>query len=1086
MFRFGIRKILLVLYFFLMIAGVFHSAAIHADEKPEIYAQIGHTNSVNAVVFSPDGRFALSGSTDKTVKLWDIASGREIKTFKGHRERVTTVAFSSDGRYGLSAAGYPDKTVRMWDISTGKEIKKFTIDASIINNVSMSPDGNTILVGTYSEISKLLETASGKEIRSFKNVYSSVSGSVTDISHDNRYLLTGKIGANIYDVSTGQEIRKFDGYFEYAAISPDGKYVVSAENSRKIITFWDVASGQRLRTLNNTWAHGIVFSPDGSQLLVNSSDLLLLDFRTGTEIWRLKRESGESFGALAFSPDGKNILTAGTINYENVTLKLLDSATGKLIRAMRGDIEPIRHMAISSDGKMALVDSRDGGGMQLWDINTGRQVRQKKIWRSFCSVAFSPDGSFYLSGDQDGSFRMWDISTGREIKSFVGHKRTVNSVAVSPSGKYSLSGSWDGTVKLWDIATGREVRTVANHPGTSITAAAFLPSGEKAISISENSVKISDIATGREERNIDIKSRGSALAVSPSGKYAAVFGSVSGWRAEYGISLIDINEGRVIKELGRRSDLPRNFAIAFSPDERYLLFGGDDQHLMLWDLEANSGAMMFSGHQNSITYVAFSADGKYAWSGSLDGTIRYWDVSSGKEIAQFVGFKDGEWIAITREGYYTSSVNGDKHLNVRIGNNVYGIDQYRTTFYKPQIVEAALKTGDTHKAIAEIIGDKKVEIAVQTTAPPFVVIKSPEDGKRISANNSELSVYIEDRNHLIKQVKVFINGRQMSAADSRGLKVKSAAIDATGIKIPEGSRVFDLKIPLTLDTGENIIEVLASNGYSESRKSTRIYYETPKSVTKTEVVLPNLWILSIGINKYRDHKISSLSYAASDADAIVAAFKKQKGKLFRDINSLIINDNSPIKPTADNILDNFNYVKKAGKNDIVIFFIAGHGINDDSGDYYFLPSDAAILDDGSVRRSKAISWREIKSLLDIPAKKIFFADTCHSEGIGGKKTRGVDNDRFVKELQEANAVVFTSSRGKELSQESDKWKHGAFTFAIIEGLKGKAELMKSGKITMKELDVYVSETVPKITNGAQHPITYTPDGYVNFPVAIIE
>ena len=126
--------------------------------------------------------------------------------------------------------------------------------------------------------------------------------------------------------------------------------------------------------------------------------------------------------------------------------------------------------------------------------------------------------------------------------------------------------------------------------------------------------------------------------------------------------------------------------------------------------------------------------------------------------------------------------------------------------------------------------------------------------------------------------------------------------------------------------------------------------------------------------------------------------------------------------------------------------------------------------------------------LDLPAKKLILVDTCHSEGVGGKKTktRAVDSDRFVKELQDANAVIFTSSRGRELSQEDDKWGHGAFTYALIEGLKGKADLIKDGKISMKELDAYVSETVPQLTHGAQHPITNTPEGYVNFPVALVK
>jgi len=93
----------------------------------------------------------------------------------------------------------------------------------------------------------------------------------------------------------------------------------------------------------------------------------------------------------------------------------------------------------------------------------------------------------------------------------------------------------------------------------------------------------------------------------------------------------------------------------------------------------------FSGHSDRVTSVAFSPDGRQVLSGSYDNTTRIWDISTGKEIAQFISFIDGEWVVITPEGYYNSSPNGDKYLNVRDGNNVYGIDKYRTTFYKPDL-----------------------------------------------------------------------------------------------------------------------------------------------------------------------------------------------------------------------------------------------------------------------------------------------------------------------------------------------------------------------------------------------------------------
>lgn len=301
-----------------------------------------------------------------------------------------------------------------------------------------------------------------------------------------------------------------------------------------------------------------------------------------------------------------------------------------------------------------------------------------------------------------------------------------------------------------------------------------------------------------------------------------------------------------------------------------------------------------------------------------------------------------------------------------------------------------------------------------------------------------------------------------------------------------GGKKIEMKIPVHLDKGENKIEVSAFNGFAEDRRSVRIH-SAGITAGKGDV-LPNLWILSIGINKYQDKKLKSLDYAAADAEGIVKAFESQKGRRFREVNSLIISDKSSIKPTAENITDNLKYLKKAGQYDLVILFISGHGLNDDSGSYYFLPSDAVINEDGTIKESRAISWLRIKSILELPAKKLILADTCHSEGVSGKKTKGVDTNRFIKELQGMNAVILTSSTGGELSQESSKWGHGAFTHALIEGLNGKADLIKDkdNKISMKELDTYVSAEVPKLTNGAQHPKSDVPGGYSDLTIAVMK
>jgi hypothetical protein len=409
-----------------------------------------------------------------------------------------------------------------------------------------------------------------------------------------------------------------------------------------------------------------------------------------------------------------------------------------------------------------------------------------------------------------------------------------------------------------------------------------------------------------------------------------------------------------------------------------------------------------------------------------------------------------------------------------VGNNVYGIDQYRSIFYKPQVVEARLSgRPDPLPAMADIQNAAGFE-------PPVVVIRSPENGAALGAAQTELSVSVVDQRQPVKNIKITVNGRLVGANElgqltgSRGLSVAN-----TGINVSGNENRVDFRFPISLNPGTNRIEVTAANPYSEGRDTVEINYQTT-----AQDLLPNLWIVSIGINRYDDPQIRNLNYAVNDAREIINVFKAQEGKLYRQVNSLLIADGAALTPTKDNIIDNLGFLKGAGQRDVVLLFIAGHGMNDEGGSYWFMPSDAAFNADGSIRPSRAVSYREIQGVLDVPGQKLVFIDSCHSEGTAGRKTRAVENDSLVRNLQDGSTVIFTSSRGSELSQESGEYGHGVFTYTIIQGMSGAADLIRDGLITMKELDTYVGETVPRLTNGAQHPILNIPDGYyVNFNMA---
>ena len=846
------------------------------------------------------------------------------------------------------------------------------------------------------------------------------------------------------DFETGQPVTAFEGrlYQAKIALSPDGRTAVGT-NSKEVVVF-ERNTGERVRSIPAALygsVTAVAYSPGGDILATGdwTGVIRLWNAQTGEEAGRLQGTNTSPVTASAFSPDGRLILTAS-----EKQMTLWDAATGQKIRSLRGHEDRINVIRFLPDGR-----------------------------------ALSGSGSW--QGKKDNTVRLWDVSAGKEIRRYVGHLEGVYSLVVSPDGRRFVSKS--DVNRMWEVDSGKTLRTFKK----AFTAAAFTPEGKYLLTTADHSssgfspkifIEKMEIRSERVVTSLAAECMFGPVVFSPDGKYGVT----------YIFEVFDLDARRKIRS---RNNPHTGYvqSMQFSPDGRYVLSGGQDNQVKLCSVPDIDVKRSFQGHSSGVNSVGFSPDGRFALSASSDGTTRIWDIPTEKEIVRMIYFADGEWIAMTPQGYYTASASGDRYLNVRIGNRIYGIDQFRSSFYKPEVVEAALELGDPDQAVVAALGEDKGQVALSSAEqmePPAVVIRSPRSGSSVGSESVILSASVEDRNHPLQWVRVYVNGQLISGRQERGIAVApddaKTASAAPAVRIPEGEKVVDLSVPVTLERGANLIEVAAFNGFSEAKQQIHIV----STVEEKQTILPNLWILSIGINRYEDPKLVPLSYAVDDAEGIAAAFRSQEGKLFRQVHSLIISDRAAVKPTYANIVDNLGYLGNAGHRDVVILFIAGHGMNDHRGDFYFLPSDAVIEDNGTIKRSRAVSWRVLKETLDLPAKKIIFADTCHSEGLGGRKTRAVDNDRFVKELQEANAVIFTSSRGRELSQESDEWKHGAFTYSLIEGIGGKANLIQDEKISMKELDAYVSETVPVLTNGAQHPITQTPDGYVNFPVAIIK
>ncbi|MCL1931892.1 MAG: caspase family protein [Treponema sp.] len=1041
----------------------------------EVFPQLGHS-SVNSVAFSSDGRWVLSGSFDNNVKLWDAVTGREIRTFVGHTEGVLSVAFSPDG--GRVLSGSQDNTVKMWDVATGREIRTFTGHTGDVRSVAFSPDGRQILSGSdysYSNSTvKLWDAATGQEIRTFGH-----TGSVYSVafSPDGRQILSSSTDKTVklWDAATGREIRTFavhDGYgfAQSVAFSPDGRQFLSG--SDKTVKMWDVATGREIRNFagHTGDVESVAYSPDGRQFLSGSSDktVKMWDVATGREIRNFAGHTGY-VRSVAFSPDGRQMLSGSWDN----TIRLWDAVTGREIRTFVRHIGSVKSVAFSPDTRQVLSGYHDST-IKLWDVATGRENRTiTGHTGAVDSVAFSPDGRQFLSGSTDKTVKMWDVATGREIRTFTGHTGGVRSVAFSPDGRQVLSGCSFYTVKMWNVATGREIWTF-KEPGDYANYAesvAFSPDGRQILSIFYGGrIRMWDAATGREIRAFSVGGAGSgdSVAFSPDGRQILT---------DYmnNIKMWDAATGREIRTFTGHTGAV--YAVAFSSDGRQILSGSTDKTVKMWDAATGREIKTFTGHTGAVRSVAFSPDGKQVFSGSHDGTIRLWDTATGNEIAQFISFTDGEWIAITPEGYYNASPKGDQYLNIRIGNNVYGIDQYRQTFYKPALVALAL-SGDRNAYLAANKNSGSIQNA--SAAPPTVTILSPSSGTAASAARTSISVSVDGGSQSLQYVTVKVNGtivaRDMGVTPqgAKGLApVARLAVLADGNVNKKQAR-FNLDIPL--DPGDNTIEVLAFNGYSEGRALVEVSYRT------TQNVLPNLYILSVGVSRYADSSIPSLKYAANDAKNITAAFKAQEGKCFGSVKSLIIADGADREPTSDNIRDGMDFLGNAGVNDVMVLFLSGHGGTDNRGNFFFLPGNTTFNQDGTPQRSRIIPNSDLQDVLAFPGKKLVFIDSCYSGGIAGKQVGGVDNEVLINSLMDNAPVIFTSSSKTEQSWEWDNARLGLFTHVLLQGLSGAADTNKDRNITIEELGEYVKKTVPGMKAG-QNPYYLMPTGYRNFVIA---
>ena len=913
--------------------------------------------------------------------------------------------------------------------------------------------------------------------------YSTVQAAA--VSPDGKWLVSGTMEGEIvvYEAASGRELRSFsaDGEIQALSFFPDNKRLASKSSGG--IKVWDYLDGKlllQIQTQKNAPAAFSV-SPDGRKILSvpDATTITVWDAQNGKVIFSLEKQPGK-IKSCAWSPNSRSIITAaspGLSAWDTASIRVFDAANGKAGRVTAWDPSSFNTAVFSPDNRY-IATAENSRKLSVWDAENGKRIHylsEKNLRNNAENLCWSPNGKYIAAILSNGGIHVWDAKSAEEMVYLVqpwGYEFTGKNILFTQDQKYILSEAAHGYgLCLWEWNTehgadllGKDAKQF-RLPGRNQYAAYQI----KYKGDDTSSYKAWNAETYGDVRVFSGKGI-SAIKVewSPDGKQLA---SYTGSNA----AIWDLTAGKLhsTRALVTESRIRLRRIYITSPDGK-LTAEEDDEGINV--CRSGQSSPLYMLPTNSP--IAFSPDSSRIAGIHKDGFVCIWDAETGRELVKFILFQNDDWIAICPEGYYNSSPGGDRSLNVRVGQAVYGIDQFRTMFYRPGIIAGILAGSPNPGKAAPTITE------AYSFSPPEITITDANSSRGIAVTATpsakfKFSAVVQDKNRPLKSIQVLVNGKRLGSdamldlTGSRSLRSENAQLTVAG-----NEKKVEFAMTVELEDGKNRIEVVAFNGYSEARKHIDISYEAGSG----EIIgLPTLWILAIGANRYSDPSIHSLNYCVNDAKEVIEAFCKQEGKRYAKVNSLLVADGEALEPTAKNIRDSFVFLDQAGSRDVVLLFLAGHGVSGEEGAFYYLPSDASFAQDGRLLTEKAISATEILSVLNSRGNRLVFIDACHSGGFSNK-TGAMDNDILIHSLRDSNAFIFTSSRGNELSQELDAYKHGAFSYALIQGLTGKAE-MRSGRISMLELGGYVTREVQNITNRKQNPAPYTL-GLVDFDIAI--
>ena len=736
----------------------------------EINTLEGHTDGGFSVSITPDGKTAVSGSEDNTLRVWDIESGQCLRALQGHTDGGFSVSITPDGKTAVS--GSEDNTLGVWDIESGECLRALGGHTDGGFSVSITPDGKTAVSGSL-DLDCLDEAVSGSVGLDFLN-----GG--------------GDSTLQVWDIETKQCLRTFEGHTDgvfSVSITSDGKTAVSASRD-KTLRVWDIKSGQCLRALegHTDGVFSVSITSDGRRAVSGSRDktFRVWDIESGRCLRTLEGHTKGVF-SVSITSDGRRAVSGS----EDKTLRVWDIETGRCLRTLEGHTKGVFSVSITSDGRRAVSASRDKT-LRVWDIESGKSNRTLGggiEW--FESSDFALDGKVAIIASGHNSLHVWDSETHRPIRTLKGHKEKVTSVSNTPDGKTAVSASEDKTLRVWDIVTGQCLHSL-KHP-YHIDSMRISTDGKIAILQNfDGPFAYLDIENGEfaNYTTFDIhKEKVTSVSITPNGKIAvskcARYNLPSYWNTSYNPLMVwDIESGRCLHTL--EGHIHEVYSVIITPDGKTAVSRGfdivlvwnidtgqclrtleslitscggisitsngkmavlvnNDNTVHVWDIETGQCLRTLEGHIHEVHSVSITPDGNMAVSGSGDKTLRVWDIKSGQCLRALEGHTSSVFsVSITPDGNMAVSGSGDKTLRVwdiKSGQCLRALEGHTSSVFSVSITPdgnmAVSGSGDKTLRVWDIKSGQCLRALEGHTSSVFSVSITPDGNMAVSGSKDE-------------------------------------------------------------------------------------------------------------------------------------------------------------------------------------------------------------------------------------------------------------------------------------------------------------------------------------------------------------